>query len=69
MAKKQPRVPETRDVKRNREQRRHPEKLERPENEALSREERPPQDPAPDVMDARAKNSGHRKKTAETWNQ
>ena len=69
MAKKQPRVPETREVKPNREQRRHPEKLEAPENEALSRDERPPQDQLDAVQDVRAKNSGHKKKTADNWNQ
>jgi len=49
---------------------RQPEAVERP---ALPREERS-QDvlrgrAAPDVPDVRAKNSGHRKKTADKWNQ
>ena len=66
MAKKQPHVPETREAKPNREQRRHPEKLERPENEPLTRDDNLPQQ---DVQDPRAKSSGHGKKTADKWNQ
>lgn len=62
MAKKHSHVPETRDVKPNREQRRHPEKLEAPENEALSRDERPPPDQAEVGRD-------RKKTTAENWNQ
>ena len=72
MAKKQPHVPETREAKPNREQRRHPERLERPErpeDTPLARDERPPQDQADAVQEARAKNSGHKKKTADNWNQ
>ncbi len=65
MAKKQPRVPEMREAKPNREQRRHPEP--RLEDEPLAREERPPQDL--DVPDPRAANRGHKKTTAENWNQ
>jgi hypothetical protein len=65
MAKKQPRVPEMREVRPNREQRRHPDG--RPENEALTREQQPAKDI--DVPDPRAKNSGHKKKTADNWNQ
>jgi hypothetical protein len=65
MAKKQPRVPEMRDRKPNREQRRHPEQL--PEDQPLAREERPPMDM--DVRDPRVKSSGHKKKTADNWNQ
>jgi len=64
MPKKQPRVPEMREVKPNREQRRHPEG--RPEDEPVAREERPPKDI--DVPDPRTNNSG-RKKTADNWNQ
>ena len=64
MAKKQPRVPEMRETKPNREQRRHPEM--RPENEPLARDDHPPKDL--DVPDPRLKNSGH-KKTADNWNQ
>jgi hypothetical protein len=63
--KKQPRVPEMRETKPNREQRRHPES--RPEDEPLVREERPPADL--DVPDPRLTNSGHKKKTADNWNQ
>jgi hypothetical protein len=69
MAKKQARVPEMREVKPNREQRRHPERL---RDEPLSREKLP-EDPhthgPQDVSDPRAKNSGHKKKTADNWNQ
>ena len=69
MAKKRSHVPGTREVKPNREQRRHPEKLERPEDTPLNRDERPPQDQLDGVQDARARNSGHKKKTADNWNQ
>jgi hypothetical protein len=65
MAKKQPRVPEMRETKPNREQRRHPEAL--PEDAPVARDERPPADL--DVPDPRLKNSGHKKKTADNWNQ
>jgi hypothetical protein len=66
MAKKQPRVPGMREAKPNREQRRHPEQ--RPEDEPPAREEeRTPADL--DVPDPRLKNSGHKKKTADNWNQ
>ena len=65
MAKKQARVPEMREVKPNREQRRHPERM--PEDEPLAREEQPPKDM--DVADPRLKSSGHKKKTADNWNQ
>jgi len=80
MSKKQPRVPETRQVKPNREQRRHPEPA---EDQAVSRaqDELPPSRQAPpkrqevyrqgpqDVTSIRAKSSGHKKKTADNWNQ
>ena len=65
MAKKQPRVPGMREAKPNREQRRHPEP--RRDDEPLARDERPPTDL--DVPDPRLKNSGHKKKTADNWNQ
>ena len=65
MAKKQPRVPEMRETKPNREQRRHPKA--RPETEASASEERPPADL--DVPDPRLKTGGHKKKTADNWNQ
>ena len=63
---KHEKVPETKDVKPNREQRRHPEKLDRPENEPMSRDEQVTQR---DVEDPRAKSTGHGKKTADKWNQ
>jgi hypothetical protein len=65
MAKKQPRVPETRVARPNREQRRHPER--RAQDEPIAREKRPPADL--DVTDPRLKSSGHKKKTADNWNQ
>ena len=67
-------VPETKDVKPNREQRRHPEQQQpRPEDEGLSRS-RGMQDEIlehgnQDVTSVRANNSGHGKKTADKWNQ
>jgi hypothetical protein len=65
MAKKQPRVPETREVKPNREQRRHPD---RPVEDApLARDQQPPAQV--DVPDPRMKTSGHKKRTADNWNQ
>ena len=70
---KRSRVPETResDVRPNREQRRHPEKLERTEDAALSRA--PQDDDTPqesqDLTSVRARSSGHGKKTADKWNQ
>jgi hypothetical protein len=42
------------------------------QGQAPTREKRPPdalRGGAPDVVDVRAKNSGHRKKTADKWNQ
>jgi hypothetical protein len=65
MAKKQPRVPGMREAKPNREQRRHPEQ--RAEDEPIAREERPPADL--DVPDPRLRSGGHKKKTADNWNQ
>jgi hypothetical protein len=65
MPKKQPRVPETRETRPNREQRRHPEQ--QPEDQPIAREERPPADM--DVPDPRLKSGGHKKKTADNWNQ
>jgi hypothetical protein len=66
-------VPGMRDttVKPNREQRRHPEKLEQPEDEGISRDVQANvvQDGSQDVQSVRAKNSGHGKKTADKWNQ
>jgi hypothetical protein len=70
---KHEKVPETKDVKPNREQRRHPEKFERPENEPVSRshEAQPEilEQGNQEVASVRAKNSGHGKKTADKWNQ
>jgi len=65
MTKKQQHVPETHDLKPNREQRRHPEG--RPQDHPLVRDDSTPD--VPDVADPRAKNSGHGKKTADRWNQ
>jgi hypothetical protein len=63
----------------NREQRRHPERFDeeaRPKKDPILPADKP-QSPehdlvkarAADVLDARAKNSGHGKKTADKWNQ
>jgi len=67
-------VPETKDVKPNREQRRHPgQQQQRPEDEGLSRSHEAQdeilQQGNQDVTSVRAKNSGHGKKTADKWNQ
>jgi hypothetical protein len=62
---KNEKIPETKDVKPNRAQRRHPE--ERPEDEPVTREEGVPAQY--EVEDPRAKSSGHKKKTADKWNQ
>ena len=64
--KKNEKVPGMTETKPNREQRRHPEKFDRPENEPLSRDDQVLQE---DVQDPRAKNSGHGKKTADKWKQ
>ena len=62
------RVPETKDVNvgPNREQRRHPARGTRDEDEPVAREPGLSEQDAPSV---RAKSSGHRKKTADKWNQ
>jgi hypothetical protein len=52
-------------MKPNREQRRHPE---RREDAALTRDVQANDKPQ-DVGDVRAKSSGHKKKTADKWNQ
>jgi hypothetical protein len=65
MTKKRERVPEMRETKPNREQRRHPES--NLADEPLTREEPPPKEL--DVPGPRAKKSGHKKKTADNWNQ
>ena len=70
MAKKQPRVPEMRQAKPNREQRRHPEKGAAPEDGGISRDvQEDVLQGTQDVPSVRAKNSGHGKKTADKWNQ
>ena len=67
---KQTRVPETHEVKPNREQRRHPDKVERPEDAGISRETQEGVVHGPqDVTSVRARSSGHGKKTADKWNQ
>jgi hypothetical protein len=73
---KQQHVPETKttEVKPNREQRRHPEKLQQvAEDETLSRDRATQADiveqSSQEVQSVRAKNSGHGKKTADKWNQ
>lgn len=64
-------IPEMRDVKPNRAQRRHPERQEEPQDAALSRDVQADvvQQGPQDVQSVRAKNSGHGKKTADKWNQ
>jgi hypothetical protein len=81
MSKKQPRVPEMREPSPNREQRRHPDRAPQARDEPLARDEEAPDRQAPpkrqevfrqgpqDVASTRAKNSGHKKKTADNWNQ
>jgi len=64
MAKNE-KVPETKTIKPNREQRRHPGR-QRPEDEPVAREETLSQS---DVAEPGAKRSGHKKKTADKWNQ
>jgi hypothetical protein len=71
--KKNEKVPGMTETKPNREQRRHPEKFQQPENETLSRstdmQDELLEQGNQDVTSARAKNSGHGKKTADKWNQ
>jgi hypothetical protein len=68
MTKKKPEhVPGMREPRPNRAQRRHPDRL---QDEPLSRDVPQPDLHGPqDVSDPRAKNSGHKKKTADNWNQ
>jgi hypothetical protein len=67
---KQPRVPETREPKPNREQRRHPEQAGRAGGGGVSRDvQESVLHGSQDVSSVRAKNSGHGKKTADKWNQ
>ena len=63
MTKKPERVPGTRETKPNREQRRHPDAD--LADQPLTRDERTPKDV--DVPDPRT--GGHKKKTADNWNQ
>jgi hypothetical protein len=71
--KKNEKVPGMTETKPNREQRRHPEKFQQPENEPLSRstdmQDELLEQGNQDVTAARAKNRGHGKKTADKWNQ
>ena len=57
----------------NREQRRHPKKLEEPPGHAEPKkrpdEEQLAAQRTPDDFDVRAKSTGHGKKTADKWNQ
>ena len=64
----QERVPETRDVKPNRAQRRHPE---RAEDEPIARDAQPgtAEPGPPGDVNVRAKSGGHKKRTADKWNQ
>jgi hypothetical protein len=68
---KQEHIPETRESKPNREQRRHPEKD--PAEEELTRARAEEQEIAKrgtdDDISVRAKSTGHGKKTADKWNQ
>ena len=52
------------EVKPNREQRRHPDKVQQPENEPLARD-----DQALQAEDERAQNRERSKPTADKWNQ
>ena len=64
MAKKHERIPGMRANAVNRVQRRG---SQRPEDQPLTREA--PEPTSQDVESVRAKSSGHRKKTADNWNQ
>jgi hypothetical protein len=69
---KQEHVPETREPKPNREQRRHPEKVDAADEElirARAEEEQIAKRGSADDISVRAKSSGHGKKTADKWNQ
>jgi hypothetical protein len=67
---KRPHVPETRAAKPNRRQRRHPDlDLEAPDEQAPPTVEKVFEEGAQDITSVRAKNSGHKKKTADKWNQ
>jgi len=64
MAKKQERIPGMRANRLNRAQRRG---SQRPEDQPLTHDT--PEQASQDVESVRAKSSGHRKKTADNWNQ
>jgi len=67
---KQERVPETREPKPNREQRRHPQQAGTGKGGSASRDvQESVLHESQDVASVRAKNSGHGKKTADKWNQ
>ena len=70
MTTKKPHVPETKEPRLNRELRRHPEKLD-PVEQARVREEQEQilKRGTDDDASARAKSTGHGKKTADKWNQ
>jgi hypothetical protein len=56
----------------NREQRRHPERLDpeaRPEEQAPPNVPKSPKQEMPEPRSVRAKSTGHRKRTADKWNQ
>ena len=61
-------IPETKDVEPNRARRRHPK---RAEDEAIARDAQPDilKRGADDDVSVRAKSSGHKKRTADKWNQ
>jgi hypothetical protein len=62
-------VPHDREEQVNREQRRHPEKTGEENPSARPDEEQLKPDRTQDDFSVRAKNSGHKKKTADKWNQ
>jgi hypothetical protein len=66
---KQEHVPETHEtnVKPNREQRRHPDSAGQAEDQPIARDVKP--EMLSEVQEARKKTSGHKKKTADKWNQ
>jgi hypothetical protein len=69
---KQEHVPETRESKPNREQRRHPEKTDAADEElvrAQAEEQQIAKRGSDDEVSVRAKSTGHGKKTADKWNQ
>ena len=70
MSKKQPHVPETREPRPNRAERRHPEKVDSAEGaQAGEGQVAVPNRGTEEEVSVRAKSSGHKKKTADKWNQ